>query len=212
MISNLKDNKDYRGYIGHPAAYDLHAINQLSVLSYVGLRDFHTVLDLGCGSLRLGRILIPFLLPDKYFGIEPDFNLVSAGFEFEIGWDITRIKRPKFSNATNFNASNFGVNFDYIIAHSIFTHTPFKLAIDALRSICETMNENSILVATFIEDNISSVSNSDAWVYPDCLAYSRNDIYRMFSQTELHAKPLNFPHTCQNWWVASKNSIIIKSL
>ena len=35
-------------------------------------REIHRLLDFGCGSLRLGRMAIPYLLEGHYFGIEPE--------------------------------------------------------------------------------------------------------------------------------------------
>src|ERR1017187_6689363 len=61
----------YRAYVGLPERYDTLAVLQFKVLTDLGLREHHTVLDVGCGSLRLGRLLLPYLLPDRYVGVEP---------------------------------------------------------------------------------------------------------------------------------------------
>jgi hypothetical protein len=51
----------YMAYVGPASQYDLMAASQFALLTTLGLRDTNKVLDFGCGSLRLGRLLIPYL-------------------------------------------------------------------------------------------------------------------------------------------------------
>ena len=66
----------YSAYVGPPALYDFMGATQFRLLTTLGLRDTHNLLDFGCGSLRAGRLLIPYLLPGRYFGVEPNAWLV----------------------------------------------------------------------------------------------------------------------------------------
>jgi hypothetical protein len=52
----------YTAYVGPPAQYDFMGASQFRLLCTLGLRENHTLLDFGCGSLRAGRLLIPYLL------------------------------------------------------------------------------------------------------------------------------------------------------
>ena len=61
----------YRAYVGPPEDYDLIAAMTFNLLTTLGLRQHHSLLDIGCGSLRIGRLLIPYLNRGKYFGVEP---------------------------------------------------------------------------------------------------------------------------------------------
>lgn len=202
----------YRKFIGFPNEFDLHALNQLEILSYLGLREYHKVLDLGCGSLRLGRLLIPLLLPDNYYGIDPNKELIVEGFKNELGFDIQSIKRPKFLYVSDFSAEQFGVHFSYIMAQSIFTHTSYDLGVYALKKLMKVMNEETILVASFIENYKSCEDIEPGWNYPKCIAYTNADIHSMFNDAGLYAKTFNYPHPRQNWWVASTNLSMINSL
>src|SRR5216684_432299 len=86
----------YRAYVGPAEDYDLIAAMTFNLLTTLGLRQHHSLLDLGCGSLRVGRLLIPYLNKEKYFGLEPNEWLVQEGIRNEIGETLVRIKRPRF--------------------------------------------------------------------------------------------------------------------
>src|SRR6476660_10600545 len=85
----------YRAYVGPPDDYDLISAMTFNLLTTLGLRQHNTVLDIGCGSLRAGRLLIPYLNIGNYTGIEPNKWLVSEGVQHETGQDQIRIKRPR---------------------------------------------------------------------------------------------------------------------
>jgi len=82
----------YRAYVGPPVDYDLVAAMSLGLLTTLGLRQQHQVLDIGCGSLRIGRLLIPYLNRGGYTGLEPNEWLVHDGIANEIGNDQVRIE------------------------------------------------------------------------------------------------------------------------
>ena len=103
----------YRAYVGPPADYDLIAGQTLGLLFAAGLRETHTLLDLGCGSLRAGRLLIPYLRPGHYYGIEPNRWLVDEGIARELGADLVARKRPTFRYVDDFSAGGFGTRFDW---------------------------------------------------------------------------------------------------
>jgi hypothetical protein len=62
----------YRAYVGPADQWDFMGATQFRLLTALGLRETDTVLDVGCGSLRAGRLLIPYLAVGGYHGIEPN--------------------------------------------------------------------------------------------------------------------------------------------
>ncbi|MFV0473907.1 MAG: hypothetical protein ACK5MQ_06825 [Pikeienuella sp.] len=86
-----------------------------------GLRPDHRFLDLGCGALRLGQLLIPYLEAEHYFGLEPAAELVELGLRHEVPDFISEMKQPRFAYNAEFDVS-FCPGFDHAIAQSIFTH------------------------------------------------------------------------------------------
>ncbi len=119
----------YRAYVGPPERYDLVAAIQFNLMTSLGLREGHSLLDIGCGSLRGGRLFIPYLLPGRYFGLEPERWLIDEGVRNELGRDILRVKRPTFSHDRDFTLTAFGRKFDFLLAQSIFSHaSPAQIA------------------------------------------------------------------------------------
>mgnify|MGYP006272933201 CR=1 FL=1 len=91
-----------------------------------GLKPHHRVLDVGCGSLRAGVRLAPWLEPGRYFGIDLRAELLDAGYDAEIApqpWS-DRLPRSNLHATEAFDATGFGVLFDVGLAQSVFTHLP----------------------------------------------------------------------------------------
>src|SRR5438045_5934213 len=86
----------YRACVGPSEDYDLIAAMAFNLLTTVGLRQHHSLLDVGCGSLRIGRVLIPYLNRGKYVGVEPNEWLVEEGIRRELGQSLVEIKGPTF--------------------------------------------------------------------------------------------------------------------
>lgn len=110
---------------------------QLEFLKTQGLRKVHTLMDLGCGSLRAGIRFMPFLNTGNYLGIDISKEALRRGIEDEVGFDLIDEKRPEFvlSDAWEFNL--FSKKPNYIIANSVFTHLRTentKLCFESLQS------------------------------------------------------------------------------
>src|SRR5204862_2720595 len=110
----------YRAFVGAPQTYDVFAHMQFSLMTLLGLREHHTLLDIGCGSLRSGKLFVTYLLADRYFGIEPERWLVEEGIDRELGQELRARKRPRFAHASDFPCESFGEKFDFMLAQSIF--------------------------------------------------------------------------------------------
>ena len=56
----------YRSFVGNPELYDRNGGMQFAILFRLGLRSKMKVLEIGCGSLRLGKLLMPYLERHMY--------------------------------------------------------------------------------------------------------------------------------------------------
>jgi SAM-dependent methyltransferase len=203
---------DYRAYVGGPGRYDVLAGAQFSFLLDAGLREEHRVVDIGCGSLRLGRLLIPFLLPDRYFGVEPNEWLVHEGFERELGTDIKELKRPRFRYVDDFSLDGFGQPFDFAVAYSVFTHCYPDLAEQGLRQVAQTLSPGGVLIATFVENPTGETGrskllapNGTGWLYPKCVKYTWEEFSATLERAGLVGERVERPAAHrQEWFVAAR--------
>jgi len=62
------------------------------LLTY-GIRPDGTVVDYGCGTLRLGALFIEYLEANRYIGLDIDQRILAAG-RGQLADDIVETKRP----------------------------------------------------------------------------------------------------------------------
>src|SRR5436190_1282619 len=137
----------YRAYVGPPEDYDLIAAMTFNLLTTLGLRQHHSLLDIGCGSLRIGRLLIPYLNRGKYFGMEPNEWLVEEGINHEIGKSLVEIKHPTFFFSDSPGIiTQANVAFDFALAQSIFSHCELNLIKNWLAAISPSLARDGPLV------------------------------------------------------------------
>src|SRR6186997_3029127 len=141
----------YRAYVGPPEDYDLIAAMTFNLLTTLGLRQHHSLLDVGCGSLRIGRLLIPYLNRGKYFGVEPNEWLVQEGIKRELGEMLLQIKCPTFFFSDSPETiTQAKVSFDFALAQSIFSHCGLDLIQAWLSTISRSLAQDGALLATFL--------------------------------------------------------------
>lgn len=191
---------DYRAFIGPAQNYDLVAAMQFNLLTHLGLREHHTLLDIGCGSLRAGKLTIPYLLPGNYCGIEPEQWLLDEGIAKEIGSSQVALKRPTLINDRNFTLSAFNRRFDYLLAQSIFSHTSQAQMIRCLGEARQVMTPQSIFVATYVAGD--SNYTGDEWVYPECVTYTPDHMSALAASQGLACHPVRWMHPNGQSWVA----------
>lgn len=139
----------HRKYVGPQKSYDLIAAMTFNLLTAYGLRETHKVLDIGCGSLRNGRLLIQYLNIDNYVGVEPQKWLIEDAIKYEIGEDICFIKRPIFIIDNKIDGHDN--KFDYIFAQSIFTHCDLGVMDEWFKDIKRTIKKDGHCFFTYIE-------------------------------------------------------------
>ncbi len=206
-----REGKDHRAYVGPAEQYDFMGATQFRLATSLGLREEHRVLDIGCGSLRAGKFLIQYLLPDRYHGIEPNPWLIEEARRTEIGEDIFRIKRPRFDHNAEFAMAGFGTSFDMIIAQSIFSHTSqaqFERGLANAAAVLEP--EGQFLFTAMSEGSrrfkkLRKGSEVEGWVYPGTVSFPEKDILRMAAAAGLSVQRLPWFHPRQVWYRAVRD-------
>ncbi len=188
----------YRAYVGPPEDYDLIAAMTFNLLTTLGLRQHHSLLDIGCGSLRIGRLLIPYLNRGKYFGVEPNEWLVKEGIKRELGETLLQIKRPTFFFSDSPETiADAKVSFDFAVAQSIFSHCGLDLINDWLSAVSRSLAQAGALVATFLLGEEDSLRTG--WVYPECVNYRPATLERAAAEANLRFEILDWKHPRQTW-------------
>jgi SAM-dependent methyltransferase len=186
----------YRAIVGPPEDYDLVAAMSFNLLTCLGLRQQHRLLDVGCGSLRLGRLFIPYLNAGCYTGIEPNRWLIDEGVRREIGADLVRIKQPRFVIAADASALAAADRFDFAVAQSIFSHAGADLVEQWLAAIAAHLAPSGALAATFL---IGDEPAKRGWVYPSCVYYKVDAMEAAARRAGLRFQMLDWKHPRQSW-------------
>ncbi len=188
----------YRAYVGPPEDYDLIAAMTFNLLTTLGLRQHHSLLDVGCGSLRIGRLLIPYLNRGKYFGIEPNKWLVEEGINREIGEVLVQIKHPTFLFTDSPDVvTKAKISFDFAVAQSIFSHCGLDLIRGWLSAVSRSLAQDGALVATFLPAEEDSPRSG--WIYPECVNYRPATLERAAAEANLRFEILDWKHPRQTW-------------
>jgi hypothetical protein len=141
--------RQWRQRAGNPLMYDTIGATQFAILTlFFGLRERHKLLEIGAGSLRAARFLIPYLEVGHYDGIEPDGQSVQLGIEFELGPEMAERKKPRFTGRDDFGFHEFGEKFDYALSYSVFTHVPPPQVPIIFENVAQCFHNDSIMLAT----------------------------------------------------------------
>jgi len=180
-----------RDFVGGAENYDVKSVSQFTLLCNHGLREHHTICDIGCGDLALGRLLIPYLLPKKYCGIEPQQWLLEEGCKTNTGFDIHDIKQTAFVLSEEFEFNLFDRMFDYIIAGSVFSHAHPEQIKLCMRNARDVMTEDSIFLASYVEGDVNRYL--PGWIYPSVNVYTEEFMKEMAEESGLVGERLYVP-------------------
>jgi hypothetical protein len=190
----------YRAFVDSPERYDLGAALQFGLLTALGLREDHALLDIGCGSLRAGRLFIVYLRSGRYVGIEPEQWLLDDSIRQELGQELLALKRPTFSHDRTFTLTAFGRPFDFLLAYSVFSHAAPHQIRRCLAEARAVMAPTALFCATYWRGRESYTG--EEWVYPGRVHYRAGDIAAFARQQGLACQPLAWTHPSGQTWIA----------
>lgn len=194
---DIDRSAEYRIHIGDAESYDVLSAIQFNLLTALGLRDTHYLLDIGCGSLRAGRLFIPYLRPRHYFGIEPLQWLIQEGIDKEIGEAMIRIKSPTFSNNDDFDLGIFDRQFDFMIAQSIFSHTSQAQVRRCVEQARLALKPDGVFAATFFEGPENYTG--DSWIAK--ADYTMEHMRAMVEEAGMACTPIDWRHPDPQQWI-----------
>lgn len=117
-----------------------------------GLRADQTVLDVGCGCLRVGVHLVEFLDPGHYYGTDISEDLLTVGHEVELAERNLQEKVPRehllADGGFEFDRLPITEPFDVVLAQSVFTHLPGNHIRLCLHQLAAVTRPGSTFLAT----------------------------------------------------------------
>jgi SAM-dependent methyltransferase len=122
--TDLRMQADPKWAIGRGDEWESHGLLQLEFLKSQGLMPEHRLLDVGCGPGRAARRLVPYLQPSRYVGIDISSECLTHASDLSVteGWSN---KWPIFMQNGDLDIlTPESDRFDFIWAHSVFTHLP----------------------------------------------------------------------------------------
>lgn len=173
-------NRDHRKFVG--GLFDAIGLWQFNYLKNNKLiSEDTTFLDLACGSLRLGRHIIPYLKPGHYYGLDSDNEILQAGIKHELfNPDHMEIYRPVFDINSNFDMS-FCKNVDIVWANSLFSHLTISDITDCVKNISTV---STLFVFTYFDASKGTKikkQNPDSSHPNKDFVYEFSDIDKVFS-------------------------------
>lgn len=201
-----RGDSNYRAFVGPPNQYDFMGATQFRLVTALGLREHHSYLDIGCGSLRAGKLILQYLLDGRYCGIEPNPWLIEEAVDSEVGAEILAIKKPRFDHGAGFDVTAFAQDFDFIMAQSVFSHTALGMFRDSLAKVPAVMHGRSQFLFTAVTERdkgrMRAGSKTEGWIYPGCVRYRAREVIRVCREVGLYAQVLPWFHPRQTWFRA----------
>ena len=198
----------YRAWVGPPYNYDINGAMQFEFFIDLGMREYHKFLEIGCGSLRAGRLIMMYLLPARYFGVEPNKAMLKKGITENFGLkrgimgnlggglngELIKLKKPKFTHNADFDFSFTGGPVDFVVAQSIASHTGVSETYKLMESIASVCHDKTLAMVTFIRCVDESAQNTkDGWFYPDVVAYTDKFVGDLARRNGLNAYRTKWP-------------------
>ena len=129
----------YQAAVGAGDNWDAHGELQRDFLISQGLKPHHRLLDIGCGTGRLARKVVPYLVPGGYHGLDIAESAVIAACEVSVteGWGD---RKPTFWIGEIPDAD---LRFDFLWSFSVFIHLPQGIMEAVMRRTAAVMHSES---------------------------------------------------------------------
>jgi SAM-dependent methyltransferase len=144
---------------------------QFSYLVKHGLKPGDHILEIGCGNLRAGRLLIKYLDAGHYHGIDISPEILLSAQQV-IADDQLQPKVPQLTLVTDLTFGFLPAGyFNVVHANSVFTHCPIEIIEQCIASVGRIMAPDAIFDFTFYRsaDEEYQVHHEDFYYRTDTL-------------------------------------------
>lgn len=122
---------------------------QLAQLVDLGMNPDHYLVDIGCGPGRLAVQAVPYLLPGRYYGVDPFPPYVRMARKVLQTSDVRN--EYSITEGRAADCGNLPARFEYAMAASVFTHMSAVEIIECLMSLKTVMRGGGVMLFTYIE-------------------------------------------------------------
>lgn len=149
--TDLRVAENPRGAVGNHLDWDQHGMLQAAFLIKFGLKQNHYLLDIGCGTGRLARQIVPCLHEGHYNGVDISHEAISAAL------DLAATERwggylPNF----HYDIDTVKDKIDIAWAYSVFIHLPLDIVTDIMRKVAARLrHERSAFLFAFVPEKVS---------------------------------------------------------
>ncbi|MBT2225534.1 class I SAM-dependent methyltransferase [Nonomuraea sp. NEAU-A123] len=122
---------------------------QFDYLKKHGLKPDFTMLEIGCGNLRAGRLFIDYLDTGNYYGIDISPDILFAAQETVVANGL-REKLPRLTPVRDLRFAFLpNGHFDVVHAHSVFSHSPLNVIEECFAHVSRIMKPDGWFDFTF---------------------------------------------------------------
>ncbi len=196
---------------------------QADLLKNEGCTATSHVLEIGCGCLSAGAVLMSRLEAGHYVGIDPNEWLRETAFRRANISALVAAKAPVFLSNFEFDAKSTGRMFDFILSHSILSHASHEqLPLYLNNTSAVLAPSGKIFASLFLSEgndfgNVGTKDREDSrdteWVYPGCSFFTHKTIQQFAQDAGLKAEYRRDltewfvkvrPGECHDWFMFSK--------
>lgn len=122
---------------------------QFDYLVRHGLKPDMRLLDIGCGNLRAGRLLIDHLEAGNYYGIDISPDILLAAQQTVVDYGL-QARLPHLALVRDMRLDFLpDAAFDVVHAHSVFSHSPIEVIDECLAHVGRIMVPGGFFDFTF---------------------------------------------------------------
>jgi SAM-dependent methyltransferase len=159
---------------------------QFDYLIEHGLQPSHRLLDIGCGTLRAGRLFIDYLDTGNYYGIDISPEILFAAQQTVLDYGLQG-KMPHLvlvrDNRFAFLPDRY---FDVVHAHRVFSHSPIEVIEECLAHVERILKPDGFFDFTF-----DRTTAEDHEVAHDTFYYRTETLVALANRHGLDARSLD---------------------
>lgn len=140
-----------------------------------GLQPEDSVLDVGCGGLATGRLLLSFLEPGRYWGFDVDQALILAGTTIELPKVGVSSERGFYVFNPEFDLTRVTGGIRFAVSEGFFSRLPLDRIARCIAAVMHKLSRSGCFFATWFDnpnaDSFEPIDRDGFVTYSDAEPY-----------------------------------------